>query len=159
MENFPHDRAVSTDTGHALHDPAVVHAPSRQEPPPLPPRANARTAGLSDKALERTIAHIHAHLFDNLTLGDLARIACVSRFHFARMFRVRTGFSPMKYVQNERIEVAKHLLRTHEGNISAIAAALGFFDQSHFSRVFRKITGISPGRYAQRRGARQRATG
>jgi AraC-like DNA-binding protein len=56
----------------------------------------------------------------------------------------------MKYVQSQRIERAKHLLRHDDANISTIAAALGFFDQSHFSRVFRKVTGISPGRYAQR---------
>ncbi|HEY0502273.1 MAG TPA: AraC family transcriptional regulator [Lysobacter sp.] len=148
MENLDQDRAVHADGGRPLLDLAVAYAPPPSEPPAI-----ARTSGLSDRALERTIAHIHAHLFDNLSLGDLARIACVSRFHFARMFRVRTGFSPMKYVQNERIEIAKHLLRTHEGNISSIAAALGFFDQSHFSRVFRKLTGVSPGRYARCRPA------
>lgn len=157
MENLAHDRASCTESGYPPHDLVLACSPSYHLP--SRPRAANGTSGLSDKALERTVAYIHAHLFDNLTLGDLARIACVSRFHFARMFRVRTGFSPMKYVQHERIEIAKHLLRTNEGNISAIAAALGFFDQSHFSRVFRKITGISPGRYAQHHAVVPRVAG
>lgn len=154
MENFAQDRVVCTESARPPHDFAVDHAPSRHEPPP---RVAAGTTGLSDKALERTIAYIHAHLLDDLSLGDLARIACVSRFHFARMFRVRTGFSPMKYVRNERIEIAKRLLHTQEGNISGIAASLGFFDQSHFSRVFRNLTGVSPGRYAQRQASLRNA--
>lgn len=149
MENFPQDRVVCTDSGYPPHDIPLAYSPAHHRPPAARPRVGS-TPGLSDKALDRTIAYIQSHLFDNLTLGELASIACVSRFHFARMFRLRTGFSPMKYVQNERIEIAKDLLRAREGNISTIAAALGFFDQSHFSRVFRKITGISPGRYAQR---------
>lgn len=151
MEHLANDRAVSCEPGRGAHDFAAGFSPAVGAPAPAfvavrPPSG----AGLSDKALERTIAYIQAHLFDNLSLGELARVACVSRFHFARMFRLRTGFSPMKYVQNQRIERAKHLLRHREANISTIAAALGFFDQSHFSRVFRKVTGISPGRYAQR---------
>jgi AraC family transcriptional regulator len=154
MEQLANDRVVPIDYGRAAHDFDAGFAPAAEvlAPTSTPVRPGS---GLSDKALERTVAFIHAHLFDNLSLADLARIACVSRFHFARMFRMRTGFSPMKYVQNQRIERAKHLLRHDDSNISTIAATLGFFDQSHFSRVFRKVTGISPGRYAQR-GVRPR---
>lgn len=145
MENFVSDHRMACDSGRTAHDFAasVVVEPARPRSTPC------AATGLSDKALERTIAYIEAHLFEDLSLGDLARTACVSRFHFARMFRVRTGFSPMKYVQHERIRIAKLLLRSGDRNISSVAAALGFFDQSHFSRVFRKITGMSPGRYAQ----------
>ncbi len=155
MENLVNDRTASCEAGRGDHEFAAAFLPARDLPEPVPAheRAPVRPAsgtGLSDKALERTIAYIHARLFDNLSLGDLASTACVSRFHFARMFRLRTGYSPMKYVQNQRIERAKHLLRHDDANISTIAAALGFFDQSHFSRVFRKVTGVSPGRYAKR---------
>lgn len=145
MESFVSDHRMACDSGRTAHDFAasVVVEPARPRSTPC------AATGLSDKALERTIAYIEAHLFEDLSLGDLARTACVSRFHFARMFRVRTGFSPMKYVQHERIRIAKLLLRSGDRNISSVAAALGFFDQSHFSRVFRKITGMSPGRYAQ----------
>ncbi|MBU8978232.1 MULTISPECIES: AraC family transcriptional regulator [unclassified Lysobacter] len=162
MEHLANDRAVSCETGRgALEFTSAFLSPAQPaaQPPLRPPLRTGSGTGLSDKALERTIAYIHANLFDNLSLGDLARIACVSRFHFARMFRLRTGFSPMKYVQSQRIERAKHLLRHDDANISTIAAALGFFDQSHFSRVFRKVTGVSPGRYAQRDTRARQATG
>ncbi|GAA5074632.1 helix-turn-helix domain-containing protein [Lysobacter panacisoli] len=147
MENLVNDRAMPFDSGRPPQPYAIDCSDTAVDP--MPDSRTRTSSGLSDKALARTVAYIRDHLFDSLSLGDLARIACVSRFHFARMFRARTGFSPMKYVQNERIRTAKQLLRRGEGNISSIAAALGFFDQSHFSRVFRKVTGISPGRYAQ----------
>jgi AraC family transcriptional regulator len=151
MEQLANDHAAPIEYARAAHDFDAGFLPAREPPTFAPESVSVRPgSGLSDKALERTVAYIHVHLFDNLSLADLARIACVSRFHFARMFRLRTGFSPMKYVQSQRIERAKHLLRHDDANISTIAAALGFFDQSHFSRVFRKVTGISPGRYAQR---------
>lgn len=106
--------------------------------------------GLSDRAMGRVVAYVSTHLSDGISLEQLAAVACISRFHFARLFRLRTGMSPMQYVKRERIELAKYLLACQGVSISSIAVALGFFDQSHFTRVFRKVTGVSPGHYARR---------
>ena len=50
--------------------------------------------------------HIERHIGDSLTLTDIAAAACVSRFHFARLFRVSTGQSPMEFVLAKRIALA-----------------------------------------------------
>jgi AraC-like DNA-binding protein len=100
--------------------------------------------GLSARALERALAYIHDHLCENFTLADLARAACISRFHFARLFRASLGSSPMEYVLKTRMEAAKQMLARGDQKIAATAAALGFFDQSHFTRTFRRMTGVSP---------------
>jgi transcriptional regulator GlxA family with amidase domain len=116
--------------------------------PEIPPPAHSR--GLSDRALQRVTDCIRANLAENLSLSRLAAAACISRFHFARLFRARMGMSPMQYVRHERIAMAKYLLRDGETqSLSRIAAALGFFDQSHFTRVFGSLTGQSPGEYAR----------
>jgi transcriptional regulator GlxA family with amidase domain len=87
---------------------------------------------------------MEANLGESLTLDDLAGSAGVSRFHFARLFRVSTGSSPMAYLMRLRIGRAKLLLLRGDRSVCDIAAALGFCDQSHFSRTFRRITGQTP---------------
>lgn len=99
--------------------------------------------GLSIRALGRAFDCMERHLGGPLSLDDLARAACVSRFHFARLFRVSTGHSPMAYLQLLRIERAKELLREDRVPIADIALLLGFCDQSHFSRAFRRVTGLT----------------
>ena len=100
--------------------------------------------GLNSRAFARASAFIESHLGESFTLSDLARAACVSRFHFARLFRVSTGLSPMEYVLKMRIERAKCALAEGRQKISVAAAEFGFFDQSHFARTFRRMTGVSP---------------
>jgi AraC-like DNA-binding protein len=100
--------------------------------------------GLSARALERALAYIQEHLCESFTLADLARAACISRFHFARLFRTSIGYSPMEYVLKARMEAAMQMLARGDQKIATTAAALGFFDQSHFTRTFRRMTGVSP---------------
>lgn len=105
--------------------------------------------GLSRRILLRACAHIERHLGDAMTLSELANVAGVSRFHFARLFRVSTGYSPMAYLLRKRIERAKSLLGRGGMPICEIAAMLGFSDQSHFSRTFRKLEGVTPKQFAR----------
>lgn len=120
---------------------------------PVAAFSHARFEGRDARAIARAIAHIHAHPFDALSLVELAGVAHLSRFHFSRMFRSVTGYSPMQYVRNLRIEYAKQMLREETSTVATVAAHLGFFDQSHFSRTFRRITGTTPGHFASRSGA------
>ncbi|MEL1264031.1 AraC family transcriptional regulator [Pseudoxanthomonas putridarboris] len=99
---------------------------------------------MSPRALARALDHIERHIGENLSLAEIAGAACISRFHFARLFRISTGQSPMEYVLRKRIALAKEQLARGPQKISATAAALGFFDQSHFTRTFRRMTGYSP---------------
>jgi len=113
------------------------------------PRARSRRGGgLRPRALDRVKAHIEGHVGENLTLCELAGVACVSKFHFARMFRASTGQAPMAYVRSRRIERARRELERGSRALSGLAAELGFCDQSHFTRSFRRMTGFTPGRYA-----------
>ena len=106
--------------------------------------AQAGARGLSPRALARALDYIEHHIGDTLTLADIASAACISRFHFARLFRVSTGRSPMEFVLAKRIALAQEQLARGPQKISATAASLGFFDQSHFTRTFRRMTGYSP---------------
>ncbi|AXQ27518.1 AraC family transcriptional regulator [Solimonas sp. K1W22B-7] len=106
--------------------------------------------GLNRRALRRVHAYMLAHLGERIGLEDLARAACMSRFHFARQFRGSTACSPMEYLLYLRLETAAGLLAAGERPIGDIALAAGFCDQSHFCRTFRRCTGLTPKEYARR---------
>jgi transcriptional regulator GlxA family with amidase domain len=105
--------------------------------------------GLSRRALNRACSFIADNLGERFTLDDVAKQAGVSRFHFARLFRVSTGDSPMAYLLKSRIERAKQMLLQEDRPVCEIAAALGFCDQSHLTRTFRRLTGLTPREFAR----------
>jgi AraC-like DNA-binding protein len=104
--------------------------------------------GLGGDVLRRILAHVEANLGEHISLDQLASLAGLSRFHFARQFRISTGQSPMGYVRRARIERAKAILRARHITIAQVAVSLGFADQSHFTRTFARLIGVSPRSFA-----------
>jgi transcriptional regulator of acetoin/glycerol metabolism len=104
-----------------------------------PPRG-----GLSAGAIRRVCEFVESHLEDDINLEALAAEARLSVYHFARGFKLSTGVSPLRYVLEERVKRARQLLVQTDLPLSAIASALGFFDQGHFSRQFRRLVGTTP---------------
>lgn len=100
--------------------------------------------GLSGYKLNRVKDFINANLEEDLCLADIAEIADLSQFHFARSFRKSTGFTPQQYLTNQRIERAKQLLAKDDLPIVEISLQTGFKNQSHFTTLFRKYTKFTP---------------
>lgn len=107
----------------------------------------ARLADLPRPRLRRVLDHIEAHLARDLTLAELAGVACLSPSHFSRAFKQAVGAGPHRYTVQRRVERAKGLLRDTEETLAGIAAAAGFADQSHFTAAFRREVGLPPGRF------------
>ncbi|GAA6622685.1 helix-turn-helix domain-containing protein [Scytonema sp. NUACC26] len=105
------------------------------------------TGRLPKLKLQSVLDYIHAYLDLDLSVGELAAIAQMSRYHFSRLFKQSTGLSPHQYVLQCRIEKAKQLLQEPELPITEIYQLLGFQSQSHFTKVFHKHTGITPKAY------------
>lgn len=100
--------------------------------------------GLSGYKLRRVREFIDANLEDELSLADLAAIAGLSQFHFARAFRKSTGLTPQQYVTEQRIERAKQLLAKEDLPLVEVGLQTGFKNQSHFTTLFRKYTKFTP---------------
>jgi AraC family transcriptional regulator len=99
---------------------------------------------LAPVKLRRATDYIDARLEEGITLTDIAGAVEMSPFHFARMFKHTTGFTPLQYVLDRKIEYSKQLLQHLETPLADIAFRLGFASQSHFTMHFRKLTGTTP---------------
>ena len=94
--------------------------------------------------------YVDAHLDAPLTLAELAGVAALSTYHFARMFHTSFGEPPHACARApDRARQA--LLAAGKSDLASIAQASGFGSASHLSRVFRDAAGVTPGQY---RGAR-----
>ena len=136
-------RSIARELRRDNHRPPLRLVPDREA---VRPRFRG---GLPGGALRRVRAYIDDHMGEHISLDQLARQAGVSRFHFARQFRLSTGESPMGYLRRARIERSKSILQTRGATIAEVAARLGFSDQSHFTRIFGRLVGVSPGSFVR----------
>ncbi len=107
----------------------------------------ARAPALDPRRLQRVLDFVEARLAADISLDDLAAEACLSPFHFARLFREAMGMAPHRYLTERRIEAARQKLRLAHSSLVEIALDTGFGSQANFNRVFRKVTGLTPGQY------------
>lgn len=121
---------------------------------PRPGRRLRHPGRLERRLVDRIADLVEQRLGDPLRLDDLAAVAHLSPYHFARAFKRTTGLAPHEYVTIRRIERAKALLVRGEHSIAAIATTLGYENVSHFRRLFRRYTGYSPSALRPERAAR-----
>jgi AraC family transcriptional regulator len=114
----------------------------------------ARSPGMmTDARLARVLDYMAAHFAEPLTLEQLAAEACVSKYHFTRLFRTKLGQTPLRRLASIRLEAARRMLLDTELPIAAVARACGYPVPSHFSAAYGDHFGVSPS--AERRGRRE----
>lgn len=109
-------------------------------------RRSSVAATVPAYAVVQARSYIDAHFGTPIKLSDLSAVCGISAFHLIRSFRASTGMPPHAYLTQVRANRAREMLVRGE-QLSAVAYACGFADQSHLTRVFKKIFGITPGAY------------
>ncbi|WP_033337508.1 helix-turn-helix domain-containing protein [Catenuloplanes japonicus] len=104
--------------------------------------------------LRRARDHIDRHSADPLDLDALARVAGVSKYHFARSFRTVYGQTPIRYLTRRRIARAQDLLRAANLTVTEVCMTVGFASLGSFSARFSALVGESPAAYQRRWAAR-----
>jgi AraC family transcriptional regulator len=94
--------------------------------------------------LRAVVEYIEEHLGGAPTLEQMAVVARLSPYHFARQFKTATGLPPHQYVIMRRVERAKRLLQGGVVSLAEVAADAGFSDQSQFCRHFKRLVGVTP---------------
>jgi AraC family transcriptional regulator len=97
--------------------------------------------------LRAVVEYVEEHLDAGLTLEQMAAVARLSVYHFARQFKAATGLPPHQYVLARRVEQAQQLLREGDLSLAEIAACAGFSDQSQFCHHFKRLVGVTPGQF------------
>ena len=94
--------------------------------------------------------------FDSaLRLEQIAQQACLSEFHFQRLFRQTFERTPHQYMTGRRLERARELLLYTDLSISEICMLIGFQSLGSFSTLFSRQTGMSPSAYRNQFGSRK----
>ena len=96
------------------------------------------------RAVESARSFLDEHYSERILLEDLGRVAAVSPFHLARLFKSHVGTSPHRYLMLTRIERARDLLCTTDLSVSQVGQRVGFASLSHFTMTFRSETGSTP---------------
>jgi AraC family transcriptional regulator len=102
------------------------------------PRVGEVRGGLSPAARRRVLERIEVALHDRVDLSDLADAACLSPFHFARMFKQSFGVSPHAWVMQRRLERARRLLATGPSDLDDVARRCGYAHLSHLNAALRR---------------------
>ncbi len=101
--------------------------------------------------IDEAIHFMHENIQRQIKLSEIAVYTGFSVSHFSLLFKQKTGFSPLNYFNQLRIQTACHHLDFTGLQINQIAKMVGFNDPLYFSRIFTKTMGCSPGEYRKRK--------
>lgn len=102
---------------------------------------------LTDDGLRPAVSLMHDEPGKPWRLEELARAAAMSRTSFAERFRTVAGVPPLTYLNNWRMQLARHALRDGDARVGPLAFRLGYTSESAFSNAFKREVGLSPLRY------------
>ncbi len=134
--------------GESLGAALAAHIFSRYAQPVY---REMRSLGSNWAQLRRSIEYMHTNASDHILLDELAAVANMSKFHFAKSFREAMGIAPHQYLVNVRVEKARTLLADRAMSLQEVAERVGYSDTGQFSAQFTKVVGATPKQYRSRR--------
>jgi AraC family transcriptional regulator len=96
------------------------------------------------EGMNRALDYLEAHLEDEADIGEAARIAYSSKFHFQRMFSVLCGVTAADYLRARRLTLAAQELAAGGGRVLDAALRFGYETPEAFARAFKRFHGVSP---------------
>lgn len=110
-------------------------------------KLNNKTQNEYFKAVDKVLNYIQQHIQENIELEHLAEVACISSFHFHRIFKAIINETPGEYIQRIRLEKAAFKLRTTSNSLAQIAEETGYQTPYALSKAFKKRFQITPSAY------------
>ena len=97
--------------------------------------------------INKAIDYIQTNYMSEITLNDISEHLNITSVYLSQLFKKELGLSPIKYINNYRIDQAKRLLQDMDEPIYHIAVKVGFWEAKHFSKTFKRITGMTPSEF------------
>ena len=91
--------------------------------------------------------YIHQHIDQDLSVSELAEMAGKTPEYLTKVFKKNTGMTLKKYIDHEKMEAAKVLLKTTQLPVTIISGYVGYSNYSNFTRSFRQIVGCTPSEF------------
>lgn len=104
----------------------------------------------SDDLVARAEEWMQRHLREPFAIDDVAREVGASQRNLIRRFRRAHGIPPVAFLQELRIETARHLLETTDLSFDQVVERVGYRDPASFRKLFRARTALSPREYRRR---------
>lgn len=104
---------------------------------------------ITDNRIWKSIRYIRKNLDKEIELEALAKVCCLSKDHFIRLFKKEMKTTPIKYINQKKIEKAQLMLFTGHRSVKDIAYALAFNNVSYFDRLFKRFVGCTPIEYKE----------
>ncbi len=114
--------------------------------------ATPDSAGSHASRISRLLAALDQRYREPWSLDKMAAFVHMSTVNFRQEFKRLTGFSPVDYLLNTRLEKASHLLQLPGRTIAEIAELAGFSDSNYFARQFRRRYAVTPSGYRRLSG-------
>nr|WP_272899213.1 helix-turn-helix transcriptional regulator [Caldalkalibacillus salinus] len=90
---------------------------------------------------------MHDHYQEPVKMEDLGQALLFHPDYITRCMQQMTGLSPLQYLRQYRLSIAKHLLATTNKKMSSISKDVGILDPTYFSKLFKKTEGLTPIEY------------
>jgi AraC family transcriptional regulator of arabinose operon len=107
-------------------------------------QSNKSKTLIHDDIFQTVIQLIHSKYCENLPVSYYANKCNLSLYRFIHKFKQYTGMSPLEYITNLRLNIAKDLLSSSSLSISEVSIIVGYENPLYFSRIFKKTHGLSP---------------
>lgn len=103
--------------------------------------------GNSEAIVSRAKAYIMEHISEEISMEELAASLYISPNHLTRSFKKEMGKTPIDFLIEQRMFLAKELLEQNNFSISMISAKVGYGNYSYFTKIFKKFYGKTPREY------------
>lgn len=100
--------------------------------------------------IERIQQYIRQNYSQKITLDDLSEHVGINKYYLIRLFKQKTGLSPIDYLIHVRLAEAEKLLATSDVTISKISDMVGFHSPSHFSKTFKESNHCTPSAFRKK---------
>jgi AraC family transcriptional regulator of arabinose operon len=97
--------------------------------------------------IDGAIIYMREHLNENITLGELSSRYNYSTSRFSSLFKQKTGYAPIDYFIQMKMQKASQHLDFTDKSVKDIALSMGFDDPYYFSKRFSKVIGMPPTKY------------
>lgn len=112
-------------------------------------REDLPVAGKTAELIAPALTAIFENYAQPMSLGELAALCNISKYHFCRIFKEEMKMTPVQYITSYRVSLADVMLKDSDKSIDQIAGECGFSDLSYFYRCYKRLKGRSPNQSRQ----------